>query len=457
MRKLFVLTFTLLVIGILAACSETVNAANARITMDINPSIEIITNARGRVDRVTPLNDDAQTLLIDTNFEGKVAADVVVEIAELARQYGYLKAGAENAIVVTTETDDTDHMNRIQAQIRSRLQAHLEQKNVPVDIVDGNAGITQADIDQAAALGISVGKYRIIKAAMALDEELTYEVAIEMSVKELLTIIQDNREALKDFASDHVRIAYLQLRANAKAAFHFLRVSYIETQANLMLIANPSGFDALLVDSDLDAQGVVALYGAYVDAIEAIEIPSSDAYETSIQAKLDADAAIQAKNELLIGYKAEMKALYEEFNGNRQERANLKTQAQTVFMNFMSTKAELDLLVKAYVDAENMPHEYLFFYQNGQLEIIFLENFMDDYRAIRETYRQLFLEHQVDLAAFEALFMGNVNLQLQATLLQYNQVLNQFRLQMAQINVQARLEFRYEHMVRQQTDRKSVV
>jgi hypothetical protein len=222
-----------------------------------------------------------------------------------------------------------------------------------------------------------------------------------------------------------------------------------------MLIANPSGLDAVLVDSDLDAQGVVALYGEYVDAIEAIEIPSSDAFEASIQAKLDADTEIQAKLTLLAGYKAELKALYEEFNGNRQERANLRTQAQTIFMNYMATKAELDLLVKAYVDAENIPFEYLFFYQNGKLEIILLENFMDDYRAIRETYRQLFLEHQVDLAAFEALFMGNMNLQLQATLLQYNQVLNQFRLQMAQINVQARLEFRYEHVVRQQTQQNN--
>ncbi|MDX9806925.1 MAG: hypothetical protein RBS87_00005, partial [Acholeplasma sp.] len=314
---------------------------------------------------------------------------------------------------------------------------------------------TQEDIDQAEALGISVGKYRIIKAAMALDVDLTYEVAVNMSVRELLNIINENREALNDFATDHVRLAYLQLRANAKAAFHFLRVSYIETQANLMLITNPSGFDALLVDSDLDAQALVALYGEYVDAIEAIEIPSADAYKASIQAKIDADATIQAKNELLIGYKAELKALYEEFNGNRQERANLRTQAQTIFMNFMSTKTELDQMVKAYVDAENIPHEYLFFYQNGELEILFLENFMDDYRAIRETYRQLFLEHQVDLAAFEDLFLGELNLQLQATLLQYNQVLNQFRLQMAQINVQARLEFRYEHMVRQQTQQNN--
>jgi hypothetical protein len=455
MRKLFVLVFSILTITILAACTESVNAANARITMDINPSVEIITNARGRVESITPLNDDAQTLLLDTNFKGKLATDVVVEIAELARQYGYLKTGTENALVVTTETDDADQMNRIQAHIRSRIQAHLEQKNIPVDVLDGNAGITQADMDQAAALGISVGKYRIIKAAMALDVELTYEEAIEMSVRELLTIINENREALKDFAQDHVRLAYLQLRANAKAAFHFLRVSYIETQANLMLLTNPTGFDALLIDSDLDATALVTLYGAYVDAIEAIEIPTSDAFEASIQAKLDSDSAIQAKNELLVGYKAEMKALYEEFNGTRQGRTELKGQAETIFMNFMNTKAELNLLVEAYVEAENIPHEYLFFYQNGKLEIILLENFMDDYRAIRETYRQLFLEHQVDLASFEALFLGELNLQLQATLLQYNQVLNQFKLQMAQINVQARLEIRYEHMVRQQTQQNN--
>ncbi len=451
MRKLFVLSFILITTLVLAACTENVNAANAKITMDINPSVEIITNARGRVESVTPLNDDAQTLLLDTNFEGKVALDVVVEIAELARQYGYLKANVENALVVTTEMDDEARMNRVQAEIRSRIQAHLEQKNINSDVIDGNALIVQADIDAANELGISVGKYRIIKTAMALDVELTYEAALEMSVSELLDVIRTNRESLSDFASEHVRLAFLQLRANARATFHILKVSYIETQANLMLIANPSLFDSLLVESDLDAQALVALYGEYADAVNAIEVPSSDAYETSIQAKIDADLDIQAKNELMVSYKAELKALYEEFNGNPGNHAGLVTEAQAIFMNYMATKAELDLLVEAYVEAENIPHEYLFFYHNGEIEVIILQNFMDDYRLVREEYRALFLEHNVDLEAFEALFTQTLTLQLEATLQQYNQVLNQFRLQMAQISIQARLEFRYEHVVRQQT------
>lgn len=451
MRKLFVLSLILITTLVLAACTENVNAANAKITMDINPSVEIITNARGRVESVTPLNDDAETLLLDTNFEGKVALDVVVEIAELARQYGYLKANAENALVVTTEMDDEASMNRIQAEIRSRIQAHLEQKNINSDVIDGNALIVQADIDAANELGISVGKYRIIKTAMALDVELTYDAAIEMSVSEILDIIRTNRESLSDFATEHVRLAFLQLRANARATFHILKVSYIETQANLMLIANPSLFDSVLVESDLDAQALVALYGEYADAVNAIEVPSSDAYETSIQAKIDADLDIQAKNELMVSYKAELKALYEEFNGNPGNHAGLVTEAQAIFMNYMATKAELDLLVEAYVEAENIPHEYLFFYHNGEIEVIILQNFMDDYRLVREEYRALFLEHNVDLEAFEALFTQTLTLQLEATLQQYNQVLNQFRLQMAQISIQARLEFRYEHVVRQQT------
>ena len=455
MKKAFVLSFLLLTAFVLAACSETIHAANAIITIDINPSVEITTNASGRVSSVTPLNDDAQILLLDTNFKGKVAIDVILEITELARKFGYLKANTENAVVITTNMDDEAQMNQFQSRIRNRIQAYLSEKQIPIDVIDGNAGIVQADIDAAQSLGISVGKYRIIKTAMSLDVELTYEAAIEMSIKDLLTIIQTNRESLQDFASDHVRIAYLQLRSNAKAAFHSMRVTYIETQATGMLLINPSGFDGLLVNSDLDAQGLVDLYSAYVDALEAIEIPSGESYEDAIQAKLDLDAEITAKNDLLLGYRAEFKNIYEQYNNNQNPRTNLRNQAQLVFMNFMETKLELDALVKAYVDAENIPHDYVFFYQNGNLEIILLENFMDDYREVRETYRQLFLEHQVDLAAFEALFVGNMTLQLQTMLQQYQQVLNQFKLQMVQITIEARLGFRYEHMIRQQTQQDS--
>lgn len=455
MKKLWLLTFILITTILLVGCRENVNPANAVITMDINPSIEITTNARGKVASVTPLNDDAQTLLMDTDFEGDAAVDVVVEIAELARQFGYLKGNAENALVVTTEMDNELRMNRVQSILRNRIKDHLDQKNIPTDIIDGNALIVQADIDMANQLGISVGKYRIIKIAMSLDVELTYEEALSMSVSELLGIIREHRTTLKDFASDHVRLAFLQLQSNAKAAFHYLRVSYIETQANLMLLTNPTGFDALLVDSDLDAQGLVALYSDYVDAIESIEIPSPEAYISSIQAKLDADETIQAKNTELEALKAEFKVLYEEYRGDRSKRAEWITEAQAIFMDYMALKAEIDLLVKAYVDAENIPSPYLFFYQNGELDIILLENFMDDYREIRENYRQQFLDHQVDLAAFEELFTNTIKVQLQVALQQYQQVLNQFRIQMAQISIEARMEFRYEHLIRQQTQQNN--
>lgn len=63
--------------------------SNAYITIDINPSIEIITNDEGLVEQVNPLNYDAEILLSESDFTGKTVEEVVETIINLALEAGY--------------------------------------------------------------------------------------------------------------------------------------------------------------------------------------------------------------------------------------------------------------------------------------------------------------------------------------------------------------------------------
>ncbi len=448
MKRLLSLALVITSLFALIACqSVEASAEDARITMDINPSVEIITNAEGKVEMVSPLNEAAEGLLLDVDLKGKTAIEAILEITDLATTYGYIDANAENALVIRTEMENEADMTELQTQLRNQVKAHLESKNIEAEVVDGNQAVAQVDIDMANELGITVGKYLIIKAAMQVNVELTYEQAIEMSVRDLLSEVRTGRAETSQFISDHARFAYLQLKANGLATFHYMKTNFIYAQAQLALTTDATVFDDVLVDSDLDATAAVALYGEYVAAIEAIEAPDPTPYEVSIQTKVDADANIQLLEETLVTLKAELQAQYQQFQGQGDHEA-LKAEAKATLEAYLQAKADLRAAVEVYVVAEELPYDYVFFYRNGEIHIIFLSNYMTEFRTVRETYRQLFLEHNIELQSFEALFLGNIGTYLQMTLNQYNQVMNQFKLQMNALNAEAQLQIRYEHTIR---------
>ena len=79
----------------------------ATISLDVNPSIEINTNAKDRVLSVNALNEDAETVIGDMDFEG-ADLDVAVNalIGSLLR-HGYLDE-YKNSILVSVDNRDKD-------------------------------------------------------------------------------------------------------------------------------------------------------------------------------------------------------------------------------------------------------------------------------------------------------------------------------------------------------------
>jgi MoaA/NifB/PqqE/SkfB family radical SAM enzyme len=94
---------------------------NAYVTLDINPSVEIITGENGLVVEVNALNDDAQVLLVDTNFTGKTVDETVEAIVALAKELGYLDVNEENAIVVTAEAENANDTEELENKINERI------------------------------------------------------------------------------------------------------------------------------------------------------------------------------------------------------------------------------------------------------------------------------------------------------------------------------------------------
>ena len=69
---------------------------------------------------------------------------------------------------------------------------------------------------KAEEYNISVGKVKLITCVLAIDSSLTFEEAAKMSVRDLLRIIQEDRNEIKEFFSEEIRQEYLRLKDHIK-------------------------------------------------------------------------------------------------------------------------------------------------------------------------------------------------------------------------------------------------
>jgi predicted nucleic acid-binding Zn-ribbon protein len=162
MKKLFAIMLPIvLVFGTLYAyISITGQDTLGYVSVDINPSVQFITNANNEVIGVTASNDDGEIILMGEidNLLGMNIELATQRIVELAIEYGYLDPEAletDPSAVIVTDLDLTDV------------------------------------ITEAETLGISVAKYKLIKSVQTLYPELLVEEALELEIKELMNMLKE--------------------------------------------------------------------------------------------------------------------------------------------------------------------------------------------------------------------------------------------------------------------------
>ena len=271
--SLLIIILAILVVGLIG-CSTTAQdqpylVENAYVTLDINPSVEIITDEEGLVEQVNALNEDAQVLLEGTNFVGRPLDEVVEEIMQLALELGYIDFNTDNAILVTAAVDDPEDLEDLDTTIEEKVQNFVNQKQVRINLIRAQFEDNEAIQTLAEELGISVGKVKLITYAMAFDETLTYETAAEMSVRDLNRIIVRNREETKEFVGEEVMGAYAELREEQRLDFVQARATLLNTAIQA---AADEAFTALLEGTTTTPLMVKELYQAYTDAVLGIEL-----------------------------------------------------------------------------------------------------------------------------------------------------------------------------------------
>ncbi|MBE0701134.1 MAG: hypothetical protein IH571_05560 [Acholeplasmataceae bacterium] len=198
MKKIkFVLGFIVIfaIAAVIVGCANTASANDAYVTLDINPSVELIVTPNEKVIYANPLNEDGETLLIELNLIGMNLDDAIDTIIEEAISLGFIDVEAEEVHVeITTISKDASIGDRIRNRVKEHVNAsfmNLGMKGRAEDKI-----FTPEFIAEANELGVSPALLRLAKAVVELHDEMTLEEALAMDMRDLMGIpIADKAES----------------------------------------------------------------------------------------------------------------------------------------------------------------------------------------------------------------------------------------------------------------------
>lgn len=172
-------------------------APSKYISFDINPSVELVTNAFDKVIDANALNEDGIKILESLDLENKDVKEAVDLLTQSAIDNGYLQENLQNEILVTVATDDADEAVKTQNELGEVVKEELKEENLDKTPVTAE-NINMERHKEAARLGISPGKMNLIQKLEAVKPGIKYEDYSKKPVKDIMKEIKDIRKENKE-------------------------------------------------------------------------------------------------------------------------------------------------------------------------------------------------------------------------------------------------------------------
>ena len=276
-------------------CSKA--AENTRMTVDINPSVELMVDKDNKVISVTALNDDAAVILQgEASIVGKESDDAVKAIVSLATDTGYIVKGevsADENTVKISVSGDTKFAKDAEKQVNQFFK---------------DSGIA-GTVEKVDALTSDA-----LKALAEKNSTYTKEEIAEMNDEQVLKVIALGRVETAQLLSNDMREAYFAAKTH--------KISFAKSDATWKVIQQMNA-------------GYAMLYAGYGAAIQA--------YGTAIQSLDD------MRYSLLVDPESNYQKLLTQMREKKAEIIKKKVEV-TISVGDVKVTAEADLsaLEKAY-------------------------------------------------------------------------------------------------------------
>ena len=172
-----------------------VNGVNARVSLDVNPSIEIDLNKKNKVVDVIANNEDGLTILDDMDLKG---SDIKVTLNALIGsmlRHGYLTE-MRNSILLSVDSNDLEKAKLLEEELLNEIEKILGTGDFESSVIAQTVKEDEELKALAEKFKISQGKVQLIQEVMQESPTYKFEDLSKLSINELNLLKKNESDKL---------------------------------------------------------------------------------------------------------------------------------------------------------------------------------------------------------------------------------------------------------------------
>lgn len=189
-RKVLVgaLSVLLLMFGFTYYRSRVLSYVDAKIYIDVNPSVEIEINQNDKVIDVIPINEDGKTIIGNMNFKDSDLEVTVNALIGSMLRNGYLSE-LKNSVLVSVDATKQERALSLEEKLTSEINQVLSESELQGAIL--SQSIDDKSIqEKAETYHISTGKAKLIE-EITKDSYHTFEELVDLPINDLNLIYKN--------------------------------------------------------------------------------------------------------------------------------------------------------------------------------------------------------------------------------------------------------------------------
>lgn len=216
-------------LSIFGGCDGSIGTdLSGYVAVDINPSIEFITDKDGKVTEVRAVNDDARVLLVDMELVGLDISVAIENVTKEAEDCGFINS--TNVDVSITVGGNSEKAEQKLKDIAEK--AVKKGSELAVIAADEIRNAINEKVEELKAAkpelyqDLTAAKLKVINSIMEYDRSFTIEEGAKMSMEELVDLLEDYIDEFKDFINDEIKIQFEE-KLNELAASVYAQIDQL--------------------------------------------------------------------------------------------------------------------------------------------------------------------------------------------------------------------------------------
>lgn len=171
------------------ATPETVDSI---VSLDVNPSIELLINDNERIIEAKALNKDAQTVIDDMDFKGSDLTLAVNAIIGSMVRNGYIDE-LSNAILLSVDSDNKKHSEKLKEKLADEIGEILNGEGLKGEVISQTIKKDKKISKLAEEYGITNGKAQLINKIIGKYPEYSFTELAPLSIHQLNQIFSGKK------------------------------------------------------------------------------------------------------------------------------------------------------------------------------------------------------------------------------------------------------------------------